>query len=41
MKTETKTVFLCTDGGGYKKELQLLLLHMHGYEASRQGTRYA
>jgi UDP-N-acetylglucosamine:LPS N-acetylglucosamine transferase len=35
MKPVTKTVFLCTDGGGHKTELQSLLLYMHSHEASR------
>jgi UDP-N-acetylglucosamine:LPS N-acetylglucosamine transferase len=34
MKTDVKTVFLCTDGGGHKRELQSLLLYMRNYEVS-------
>jgi UDP-N-acetylglucosamine:LPS N-acetylglucosamine transferase len=35
MKSSNKTVFLCTDGGGHKNELQSLLLYMYNHEASR------
>jgi UDP-N-acetylglucosamine:LPS N-acetylglucosamine transferase len=35
MRPTTKTVFLCTDGGGHKKELQSFLSYIQNYEASK------